>query len=82
MLGERDGFPVACQDGVAEWPGELFEHARPAQERQIAGRQVRESSFLGLGVAVPGPVDTVSGTVLDPPLMSVLRDVQRLGIGV
>ena len=40
-----------------------------------AGRQVRESSFLGLGVAVPGPVDTVSGTVLDPPLMGVLRDV-------
>jgi predicted NBD/HSP70 family sugar kinase/transposase len=41
----------------------------------IAERQVRESSFLGLGVAVPGPVDTVSGTVLDPPLMGVLRDV-------
>ena len=40
-----------------------------------AGRQVHESSFLGLGVAVPGPVDTVSGTVLDPPLMGVLRDV-------
>ncbi|WP_225447948.1 ROK family protein [Streptacidiphilus sp. P02-A3a] len=40
-----------------------------------AGRRVRESGFLGLGVAVPGPVDTVSGTVLDPPLMGVLRDV-------
>lgn len=40
-----------------------------------AGRQVRQSGILGLGVAVPGPVDTVSGTVLDPPLMGVLRDV-------
>ena len=34
-----------------------------------------EEGFLGIGVATPGPVDTVSGTVLDPPLMSVLRDV-------
>jgi predicted NBD/HSP70 family sugar kinase len=40
-----------------------------------AGRAVGEESFLGVGVATPGPVDTVSGTVLDPPLMSVLRDV-------
>ncbi|RAG85580.1 sugar kinase [Streptacidiphilus pinicola] len=34
-----------------------------------------EDGFLGIGVATPGPVDTVSGTVLDPPLMSALRDV-------
>jgi predicted NBD/HSP70 family sugar kinase/transposase len=40
-----------------------------------AGPAVRESGFLGIGVAAPGPVDTVSGTVLDPPLMGVLRDV-------
>ncbi|MFD4566986.1 ROK family protein [Streptomyces sp. NPDC058467] len=40
-----------------------------------AGRPLRQEGFLGVGVAVPGPVDTVSGTVLDPPLMSVLRDV-------
>ncbi|MEY9842602.1 ROK family protein [Streptacidiphilus sp. EB103A] len=40
-----------------------------------AGRGRWEDGFLGIGVATPGPVDTVSGTVLDPPLMSVLRDV-------
>jgi predicted NBD/HSP70 family sugar kinase/transposase len=40
-----------------------------------AGHGRWEEGFLGIGVATPGPVDTVSGTVLDPPLMSVLRDV-------
>ena len=40
-----------------------------------AGRGRWEQGFLGIGVATPGPVDTVSGTVLDPPLMSVLREV-------
>jgi len=40
-----------------------------------AGRGRWEQGFLGIGVATPGPVDTDSGTVLDPPLMSVLRDV-------
>jgi predicted NBD/HSP70 family sugar kinase/transposase len=42
---------------------------------EMAGRGRWEQGFLGIGVATPGPVDTVSGTVLDPPLMSVLRDV-------
>ncbi|MFF4756146.1 ROK family protein [Streptomyces sp. NPDC002514] len=40
-----------------------------------AGSPPRADGFLGVGVAVPGPVDTVSGTVLDPPLTGVLRDV-------
>ena len=40
-----------------------------------AGRGRWDRGFLGVGVATPGPVDTVSGTVLDAPLMSVLRDV-------
>ncbi|MBF9069146.1 ROK family protein [Streptacidiphilus sp. NEAU-YB345] len=40
-----------------------------------AGHGRWEEGFLGIGVATPGPVDTVSGTVLDPPLMSALRDV-------
>ncbi|MFE0462940.1 ROK family protein [Kitasatospora sp. NPDC058965] len=40
-----------------------------------AGQGRWEEGFLGIGVATPGPVDTVSGTVLDPPLMSALRDV-------
>ncbi|MFC1405489.1 MULTISPECIES: ROK family protein [Streptacidiphilus] len=58
-------------------PGAVVAQIAALGEAVLAGadRQVRESSFLGLGVAVPGPVDTVSGTVLDPPLMGVLRDV-------
>ncbi len=39
---------------------------------------VRPGGFLGIGVAVPGPVDTDSGTVLDPPLMSVWTDLPLL----
>jgi len=58
-------------------PGAVVAQIAALGESVLAGvgRQARESSFLGLGVAVPGPVDTVSGTVLDPPLMGVLRDV-------
>lgn len=39
---------------------------------------VRADGFLGIGVAVPGPVDIASGTVLDPPLMSVWTDLPLL----
>ncbi|WP_253209234.1 ROK family protein [Streptomyces niphimycinicus] len=43
-----------------------------------AGGAVRPGGFLGIGVATPGPVDVASGTVLDPPLLSVWRDVPLL----
>ncbi|MFE1963292.1 ROK family protein [Streptomyces sp. NPDC059479] len=39
---------------------------------------VREDGFLGIGVAVPGPVDIASGTVLGPPLMSAWGDLPLL----
>lgn len=39
---------------------------------------VRPGGFLGVGVAVPGPVDTASGTVLGPPLMRAWQDLPLL----
>ncbi|MFK0284638.1 ROK family protein [Streptomyces sp. NPDC090499] len=58
-------------------PGAVVAQIAALGEAVLAntGQAVRENSFLGLGVVVPGPVDTVSGTVLDPPLMGVLKDV-------
>lgn len=45
-----------------------------------AGRSMSEDTFLGIGVATPGPVDTASGTILDPPLMAAWRDVPLLSL--
>jgi predicted NBD/HSP70 family sugar kinase/transposase len=45
-----------------------------------AGRSVADDTFLGIGVATPGPVDTASGTILDPPLMAAWRDVPLLSL--
>ena len=56
-------------------PGDAVNRIVEGVESVIAESGVSERAILGLGVAVPGPVDTVSGTVLDPPLMGVLRDV-------
>ncbi|MFF1450470.1 ROK family protein [Streptomyces sp. NPDC058274] len=39
---------------------------------------VREDGLLGVGVAVPGPVDIASGTVLNPPLMQAWEDLPLL----
>lgn len=39
---------------------------------------VRADGFLGIGVAVPGPVDIASGTVLGPPLLSAWNDLPLL----
>jgi len=45
-----------------------------------AGRSIGDDTFLGIGVATPGPVDTASGTILDPPLMAAWRDVPLLSL--
>jgi predicted NBD/HSP70 family sugar kinase/transposase len=45
-----------------------------------AGRGIGDDTFLGIGVATPGPVDTASGTILDPPLMAAWRDVPLLSL--
>jgi predicted NBD/HSP70 family sugar kinase len=45
------------------------------------GRLIRESGIdrdrvLGLGIAVPGPLDVLTGVVLDPPQLPKWRDVR------
>ncbi|TXN30610.1 ROK family transcriptional regulator [Lacisediminihabitans profunda] len=45
------------------------------------GRLIRESGIdrdrvLGLGIAVPGPLDVLTGVVLDPPQLPMWRDVR------
>ncbi|MEV6171765.1 ROK family protein [Streptomyces sp. NPDC051954] len=61
--------PEVLVKQVVQLGGEVLADARGA---------VREDGFLGIGVAVPGPVDIASGTVLDPPLMSVWTDLPLL----
>ncbi|MET8824497.1 ROK family protein [Streptomyces sp. NPDC004610] len=61
--------PEVLVKQVVQLGGEVLADARGS---------VREDGFLGIGVAVPGPVDIASGTVLDPPLMSVWTDLPLL----
>jgi predicted NBD/HSP70 family sugar kinase/transposase len=60
----------------------LIEQVTGLGERVLAmaGRSVGDDTFLGIGVATPGPVDTASGTILDPPLMAAWRDVPLLSL--
>ncbi|MDX3853840.1 ROK family protein [Streptomyces sp. AK02-01A] len=64
-----DTDPAEFVERVAELGRETLAEARGA---------VREDGFLGIGVAVPGPVDIASGTVLGPPLMSAWGDLPLL----
>ncbi|WP_413797909.1 ROK family protein [Streptomyces iranensis] len=61
-------------------PDQLVDHVARLGRGVLdaAGGAVRPGGFLGIGVATPGPVDVASGTVLDPPLLSVWRDVPLL----
>ncbi|MFD3482702.1 ROK family protein [Streptomyces sp. NPDC058665] len=61
-------------------PAEFVERVAALGRRTLAeaGGAVRPEGFLGIGVAVPGPVDIASGTVLGPPLMSAWGDLPLL----
>ncbi|MEV8393776.1 MULTISPECIES: ROK family protein [unclassified Streptomyces] len=61
-------------------PAEFVERVAALGRETLAEARgsVREDGFLGIGVAVPGPVDTASGTVLGPPLMSAWGDLPLL----
>ncbi|MFD7225760.1 ROK family protein [Streptomyces sp. NPDC059892] len=70
-------------------PGWCLEHmTRLALESAAVARQASEA-LLGVGVAVPGPVDARAGIVLDPPLFDGWEQVElkaelieRLGTAV
>ncbi|WP_329137398.1 ROK family protein [Streptomyces sp. NBC_01476] len=61
-------------------PGEFVTQAVALGRETLAkaGGAVRADGFLGIGVAVPGPVDIASGTVLGPPLLSAWDDLPLL----
>lgn len=65
--------PVAPETAPGEFVEQVAELGRRTLEQ--AQRAVRGDGFLGVGVAVPGPVDIASGTVLAPPLMSAWQDL-------
>lgn len=68
--------PVSADIDPGDFVGQVVALGREALEE--ARGAVREDGFLGIGVAVPGPVDIASGTVLDPPLMSAWNDLPLL----
>ncbi|GHH72978.1 hypothetical protein GCM10018793_10880 [Streptomyces sulfonofaciens] len=68
--------PVSAEIEPGEFVGQAVALAREALEN--ARGAVRDDGFLGIGVAVPGPVDIASGTVLAPPLLSAWDDLPLL----
>ncbi|MFJ4413044.1 ROK family protein [Streptomyces sp. NPDC088925] len=59
-------WPVRLSEGPEHVLGELG--ARFA--RLLGDESLAPASVCGIGVAVPGPVDSESGTLVDPPIMS------------
>ncbi|NJA59860.1 ROK family protein, partial [Streptomyces sp. NEAU-H3] len=59
-------WPVRLSEGPEHVLGELG--ARFA--RLLGDEGLAPASVCGIGVAVPGPVDSESGTLVDPPIMS------------
>ncbi|WP_433893235.1 ROK family protein [Streptomyces sp. CA-111067] len=68
--------PMSADIDPSEFVAQVVALGRDALEK--ARGAVREDGFLGIGVAVPGPVDIASGTVLGPPLMSAWNDLPLL----
>lgn len=68
--------PVGADTDPTEFVAQVVALGREALEK--AQGSVPEEGFLGIGVAVPGPVDIASGTVLGPPLLSAWNDIPLL----
>ncbi|MFJ2959607.1 ROK family protein [Streptomyces sp. NPDC087270] len=68
--------PVGAEGDPTEFVAQVVALGREALEK--AQGSVPEEGFLGIGVAVPGPVDIASGTVLGPPLLSAWNDIPLL----
>ncbi len=76
LLGRHD--PDWVIDNVARMARETIRARRPASD-----------ALLGVGVAVPGPLDAEAGVIINPPLFGGWRDVplraalgERLGVPV
>jgi predicted NBD/HSP70 family sugar kinase/transposase len=68
--------PVSADIDPEEFVAQVVALGREVLEK--ARGSVREDGFLGIGVAVPGPVDIASGTVLGPPLLTAWNDLPLL----
>jgi predicted NBD/HSP70 family sugar kinase len=68
--------PVSADIDPARFVAQVVALGRQALD--TARGAVRADGFLGIGVAVPGPVDIASGTVLGPPLLSAWNDLPLL----
>ncbi|WP_236061297.1 ROK family protein [Actinacidiphila acididurans] len=68
--------PVSPDTDPADFVAQAVALGREAMEK--ARGSVPEDGFLGIGVAVPGPVDIASGTVLGPPLLKAWHDLPLL----
>jgi N-acetylglucosamine repressor len=44
--------------------------------RTLASRRLRNRKFLGLGISTPGPVDVMTGTILNPPNFELWQGVR------
>jgi predicted NBD/HSP70 family sugar kinase/DNA-binding CsgD family transcriptional regulator len=68
--------PVTADTEPGDFVAQIAALGREALEK--ARGAVRDDGFLGIGVAVPGPVDIASGTVLGPPLLTAWKDLPLL----
>ncbi len=68
--------PVNADTDPSEFVAQVVALGREALDK--AQGSVPEDGFLGIGVAVPGPVDIASGTVLGPPLLTAWNDLPLL----
>jgi predicted NBD/HSP70 family sugar kinase len=74
----QGGIVARLQDAEAvggDAPSTVSALAR-AVERVVAESGIDRSSLAGVGVAVPGPVDTAAGAVFTPPWLRVLGDLR------
>ncbi|GAA1429867.1 ROK family transcriptional regulator [Microlunatus lacustris] len=60
----------------AQRPGDVVAVIRDEVQRLLAAAAVEPAAVLGLGVAAPGPLDVVQGTLLNPPQLSGWQQVR------
>ena len=60
----------------ASRPGDVVAVIREEVQRLLAAAAVHPAAVLGLGVAAPGPLDVVEGTLLNPPQLTGWQQVR------
>jgi predicted NBD/HSP70 family sugar kinase len=77
------------QTSDADRSAQTIEQIVQVVEAVIEGAELDPANVMGVGIAAPGPVDLVSGTVLNPPLLAGWQNVpvrdalaERLGMPV